>query len=101
MKEKEVEITQEDASRLASLFRSLGVVGVKVLLYLYFYPYKRVVTISRSLGYRYQTISDVINKLYKRGLLKKKPSGYALTKSGRILVEAMIELTAEVKNERA
>ena len=94
---KEVEINAKDISRLVFLFKNIGTVKTKIILFLYLNPYRRLTAIANTLCYHKPTISSSLSGLLKMGVVKRESGQYSLTKVGKIIAEAMIEITAEVK----
>lgn len=99
MREQQLEISEKDVIRCASVFRSLKKVKLKVLLYLYFTPNRTHKQIAERLMYHGAAIRDVLNAASKQGLVERREGKYRLTKPGKRLVEGMVELIAAMKEE--
>ena len=99
MKEQQFQITDSDVTRLSSVFRSLGKVKLKVLLYLYFRPYKTHREIRDRFGYHGDTIRNVLLGASRQGIVEKVNGKYKLTTPGKRLVEGAVELIAAMKEE--
>ena len=95
-----LEITEKDLVRCASVFRNIRLVKLKVLLYLYFSPYKTSETITRRLKYRSQLTEQAIEQLRDQGFITRPGAEYKLTEAGKKIAEAVIELIAAMKEER-